>query len=90
MKNSAFRRRFLAALPATGAPLLLGSAAQAQTQTPAWPNKPIRIICGYPAGGLTDIFARAYGEHLSQRLGQQVVVENRTGAGGSIAAQAAA
>ncbi len=88
MKDSAFRRRFLAALPAAGAPLLLGSAAQAQTQTPAWPNKPIRIICGYPAGGLTDIFARSYGEHLSQRLGQQVVVENRTGAGGSIAAQA--
>ena len=88
MKNSALRRRFLAALPAAGAPLLLGSAAQAQAQTPAWPTKPIRIICGYPAGGLTDIFARSYGEHISQRLGQQVVVENRTGAGGSIAAQA--
>ncbi|MCX7273166.1 MAG: tripartite tricarboxylate transporter substrate binding protein, partial [Burkholderiales bacterium] len=88
MKNSAFRRRFLAALPAAGAPLLLGSAAQAQAQAPAWPTKPIRIIVGYPPGGLTDIFARAYGEHLSQRLGQQVVVENRSGASGSLAAVA--
>jgi len=64
--------------------LLLGNNARAQT----WPNKPIKIIVGYAAGGLTDLFARAYGEHLSNRLGQQVVVENRTGASGSLAAQA--
>jgi tripartite-type tricarboxylate transporter receptor subunit TctC len=53
----------------------------------AWPSKPIRIVCGYPAGGLTDIFARGYGEFISQKTGQPVVVENKTGASGAIAAQ---
>ena len=45
-------------------------------------------MSSYPAGGLTDLFARAYGEYLSQKLGQPVVVENKPGAGGSIGAQA--
>lgn len=84
MTTSRIRRQVLAGLSAAGAPLVLGGHAQAQ----AWPAKPIRIIVGYPPGGLTDIFARAYGEHLSQRLGQQVIVENRSGASGSLAAQA--
>ena len=53
----------------------------------SWPNKPIRIICGYPAGGLTDIFARAYGEYISQKTGQPVYVENKAGASGAIAAE---
>ena len=53
----------------------------------AWPSKPIRIICGYPVGGLTDIFARAYGEGISQLTGQPVVVENKAGASGAIAAE---
>ena len=53
----------------------------------AWPSKPIRIVCGYPAGGLTDIFARAYGECISQKTGQPVSVENKTGASGAIAAE---
>ena len=50
-----------------------GSAAAAAGVLPApaiaqaWPSKPIRIVCGYPAGGLTDIFARAYGDHISQK-----------------------
>jgi tripartite-type tricarboxylate transporter receptor subunit TctC len=52
-----------------------------------WPSKPIRIICGYPAGGLTDIFARAYGEHIAQKTGQPVFVENKAGASGAIAAE---
>ena len=84
MTKRSIRRQVLAGISAVGAPMLLSSIANAQT----WPTKPIRIIVGYPPGGLTDIFARAYGEHLSQRLGQQVVVENRSGAGGSLAAQA--
>ena len=54
----------------------------------AWPSKPIKIVVGYPAGGLTDLFARAYGEYISQQVGQPVVVENRPGAGGSVGAQA--
>lgn len=53
----------------------------------AWPSKPIKIICGYPAGGLTDIFARAYGEYISQKTGQPVTVENKAGASGAIAAE---
>jgi tripartite-type tricarboxylate transporter receptor subunit TctC len=70
-----------------------GSAAAAAGVLPApaiaqaWPSKPIRIVCGYPAGGLTDIFARAYGDHIAQRTGQTVLVENKAGASGAIAAE---
>ena len=53
----------------------------------AWPSKPIRIICTYPPGGLTDVFARAYGDYLAQKTGQPVLVENRTGAAGAIGAE---
>jgi len=53
----------------------------------AWPNRPIRIVCTYPAGGLTDVFARAYGEHIAQKTGQPVVVENKAGAAGAIGAE---
>jgi tripartite-type tricarboxylate transporter receptor subunit TctC len=60
-------------------------AAPAIAET--WPSKPIRIVCGYPVGGLTDIFARAYGEGIAQATGQPVVVENKTGASGAIAAE---
>ena len=56
--------------------------------TQAWPSKPIKIVCAYPAGGLADSFARIYGEYLSQKLGQPVIVENRAGASGSIGAAA--
>lgn len=54
----------------------------------AWPAKTIKIVCGFPAGGLTDTFACAYGAHLSEKLGQSVIIENRAGAGGAIAARA--
>ena len=53
----------------------------------AWPSKAIRIVVTYPAGGLTDVFARAYGEYVSQKVGQPVVVENKTGAAGAIGAE---
>jgi tripartite-type tricarboxylate transporter receptor subunit TctC len=56
--------------------------------TQTWPSKPIKIVCAYPAGGLADSFARIYGECLSQKLGQSVIVENRAGASGSIGAAA--
>lgn len=85
MPSNVPRRRLLGGLAAAAAlPVFAPRTAFAQ----AWPAKPIRIIVGYPAGGLTDMFARAYGEHLSQRLGQPVVVENRSGASGSLAAAA--
>src|SRR5690606_19940181 len=53
-----------------------------------YPNKPITILVGYPAGQSVDMLARVIGEGLSQELGQPVVVDNRPGAGGTIATAA--
>jgi tripartite-type tricarboxylate transporter receptor subunit TctC len=50
----------------------------------AWPSKPIRLICPFPAGGTSDIMARMVAEALTRELGQQVIVENIGGAGGTI------
>ena len=61
-------------------------AAWAQT----WPTKPIKLINGFPPGGGADILARLVAERLSAALGQQMLVENRTGATGMIAAQSVA
>jgi tripartite-type tricarboxylate transporter receptor subunit TctC len=62
---------------------LLGKSASAQ----AWkPTRPIRVVCGYPAGGGSDAMARAFADYLSKALGQPVVVENKAGAGGTVAA----
>lgn len=66
--------------------LALCLAPLAQAQAPAWPAKPIRILVGSPPGGPSDITTRLFGEHLSQRLKQPVVVENRPGVGNSLAA----
>ena len=46
-----------------------------------YPSRPVRIVVGFPAGGATDIQARLMGQWLSDRLGQQFIIENRAGAG---------
>jgi len=75
------KRAFLAA--AALAMLACPSAAQAQD----WPNRPVRIIVPFGAGGSGDALARVLSDHLSAKFGQQFVVENRTGAGGAIGAR---
>ncbi|HEV7457432.1 MAG TPA: tripartite tricarboxylate transporter substrate binding protein [Roseococcus sp.] len=78
------RRSLLPVLAATALPF--GAAAQ-----PAWvPDRPVRLIAPFAAGGAADILARIVAEDLSPLLGQQVVVENRTGAGGAVGTESVA
>jgi tripartite-type tricarboxylate transporter receptor subunit TctC len=78
---SCLRRLALAAFLA-----MLTSAAHAQT----YPARPIRLILPFPPGGATDVIARTVGQPLAARLGQPVVVENRPGSNGNIAAETVA
>ncbi len=78
------RRRFLHLAAGVAALPAISSRAWSQ----AYPSRPVRIIVGLAAGGATDIVARLIGQWLSDRLGQQFVVENRPGANGNIATEA--
>src|ERR1700736_3333120 len=77
--------RLLAVLVAPVA--LLGGAAPPQE---VCPSRPVRLLVPFPAGGAVDIVARTLGDELARRWGQSVIIENRPGAGGTIASQAAA
>ena len=74
--------RRLGALIALGC--LAITAAHAQDVAKPWPNKPLRIVVGFPAGSVTDTVARVVAEQLTKTLGQPVVVENKPGANGAI------
>jgi tripartite-type tricarboxylate transporter receptor subunit TctC len=78
------RRRFLHL--AVGAAALPAVSRIASAQ--AYPARPVRIILGFPPGGMNDITARLMGQWLSERLGQPFIIENRPGAGGNIGAEA--
>jgi tripartite-type tricarboxylate transporter receptor subunit TctC len=71
---------------AAAALALAAATGSAQQPTQPWPNKPIRYIVPFAPGGTTDILARTVGEKLSIALGQQIVVENKPGQGGSVGA----
>lgn len=77
------RTTLVAAFAAVGMSLGFAPLAQAETD---YPNKPVRLIVPYAPGGATDVIGRVVAQHLSTALGQQFVVENRAGAGGSIGA----
>ena len=76
-------------LTAAGLALLLGVAAP-WAVAQSYPARPVRLIVPYPAGGASDVMARTFAQHLGDELGVQIVVDNRAGAGGNIAASAAA
>jgi tripartite-type tricarboxylate transporter receptor subunit TctC len=78
------RRHFITAGSAAASLPLLSRRASAQA---AWPSRNIRMVCSYPAGGQTDLLARAFGDFISRQVGKTVVIENKAGASGAIGAQ---
>jgi tripartite-type tricarboxylate transporter receptor subunit TctC len=78
------RRQFLH-LAAGAAALPVGTRV---VRAQSYPSRPVRIVAGFAAGGAVDIVARLMGQWLSDRLGQQFIIENRPGAGGNIAVEA--
>src|SRR5262249_6606618 len=78
-------RRRLLQLAAAALPIV-PQLARAQV----YPSRPVRIVSGFPPGGVNDTYARLIGQWLSQRLGQHFIVENRPGAGGNLAAESVA
>lgn len=81
------RRRFNQLLAVGSSALVAAPFVRAQT---AWPGKPIRMIVPYTPGGFTDVMARLVAQHLTTRLGQQVVIENKPGGGSIIGVDAIA
>src|SRR5262245_2712741 len=78
------RRQFLHL--AAGAAALYAVSRMARAQ--AYPARPVRLIVGSPPGGPADLFARLIGQPLSERLGQPIIIENRSGAASNMATEA--
>ena len=87
MSNSPQRRLLLQSVLALSTAGLLPAQARSSN---AWPSRTVRLVVGFPAGSSPDLTARALAEPLSKALGQPVIVENKVGAGGNIAADAVA
>jgi tripartite-type tricarboxylate transporter receptor subunit TctC len=83
----AMRRRQLIQIAAAGLAAAASFAGPAQAQAQAFPNKPIKLVIAFPAGGPTDITMRQLADNAGKILGQPVVVENKPGAGGTLPAQ---
>ena len=80
------RRNFLHLAAGAAALPAVSRIARAQ----AYPTRPVRMIVGFASGGIADVFARLIGQWLSERMGQQFVVENRTGAGSNLSIETVA
>lgn len=78
------RRRFLVGAAAGAATLALPTVSRAQAD--AWPSKPVKVVCNFPAGSSPDALVRAVSQPLQQALGQPLVIDNRAGASGMIGA----
>lgn len=87
LRKQASRRALLAGIAAAAAALAAPGTADAQS---SFPSRTIRVIVPFPAGGTTDLLARIFAERLTAALGQNVIVENMGGAGGSVGADAVA
>ncbi|MGA9122228.1 MAG: tripartite tricarboxylate transporter substrate-binding protein, partial [Pseudolabrys sp.] len=74
------RRKFLTSVAAAGVLAVSG----ARGEDSHWPDRPVRIVVPYPAGGSTDVLTRILAERLKDMFGQPFVIENRAGAGGNI------
>jgi tripartite-type tricarboxylate transporter receptor subunit TctC len=79
--------KWCAAVVLLAAQILFGAAAYAQAN---YPSRPVRVVCGFPAGTSADIMARIFAQKLSEKFGQQFLVENRLGASGNLAADTVA
>ncbi|KAG1432917.1 hypothetical protein G6F57_022581 [Rhizopus arrhizus] len=66
---------------------VLLSAAALGAQADTYPARPIKVVSPFPAGGATDVLTRILAERMAKTLGQSIIIENRTGAGGTLASQ---
>jgi tripartite-type tricarboxylate transporter receptor subunit TctC len=87
-RTSSTRRRLLAQAAAGGAAFTLGPVVFAQSSD--WPKQPIKLVVPYAPGGANDVTLRLVSKHVSEKLGQPIVIDNRPGAGGIIGTNAVA